>query len=122
MSQVRAALATARELHDSLPVWSRRWFALGIPDPLSARVGIDTGVVSVGTFGSSVRATYTGIGLQMNIAARVQALAEPGTTLLTSTSWHLVNDEVACEPRGEADVKGVHFPIAMYKPQPANQG
>jgi class 3 adenylate cyclase len=116
--QVLAALATARELQESLPVWSRRWYSLGITEDLRARVGISTGAVSVGTFGSSVRATYTGIGLQTNIAARVQASCEPGRILLSGTSWHLVKDVVPCVSRGEVAVKGVHFPIAMYEPGP----
>lgn len=115
--QVRATLAAATEFHASLPGWSQRWYRLGITRPLQARVGLNTGVVSVGTFGSSLRATYTGIGLQMNIAARIQSHADPGTTLLSSTSWHLVKDEVSCEPHGEVMVKGVHFPIEMYQPR-----
>jgi hypothetical protein len=36
--------------------------------------------------------------------------------LLSSTSWHLVKDVVPCAPRGEIDVKGVHYPIAVYEP------
>ena len=114
--EVLAALAAARELQRSLPEWSRRWYPLGIDQDLQARVGINTGVVSVGTFGSAVRATYTGIGLQTNIAARIQAQCSPGSVLLSKTSWHLVSDGVSCQPRGGVDVKGVHFPIAMYEP------
>ncbi|MEO6606208.1 MAG: adenylate/guanylate cyclase domain-containing protein, partial [Aeromicrobium sp.] len=105
------------ELQRSLPEWSKRWFALGIDQDLRARIGINTGVVSIGTFGSAVRATYTGIGLQTNIAARIQTECTPGSVLLSKTSWHLVSDTVACQPRGEVEVKGVHFPIAMYEPQ-----
>lgn len=52
----------------------------------------------------------------MNIAARVQAQAEPGGILLSNTSWHLVKDSIACEARGEVKVKGVHFPIELYEP------
>ena len=70
----------------------------------------------IGTFGSAVRATYTGIGLQTNIAARIQSQCPPGSVLLSKTSWHLVSDTVPCEPHGEIEVKGVHFPIAMYEP------
>lgn len=114
--QVTAAVAAARELQASLPVWSRDWYQHGIVADAQARVGINTGTVSVGTFGSAVRATYTGIGLQTNIAARVQAQAEPGGILLSNTSWHLVKDTIACEPRGEVMVKGVHFPIELYEP------
>lgn len=114
--QVSSALGAARELHASLPEWSRRWYELGIDQDLQARIGINTGVVSIGTFGSAVRATYTGIGLQTNIAARIQAACEPGSVLLSKTSWHLIADTVSCQPRGEVEVKGVHFPIAMYEP------
>lgn len=115
-AQVLSALAAARELQSSLPQWSQRWYPLGIDQDLQARIGINTGVVSVGTFGSAVRATYTGIGLQTNIAARIQARCEPGSVLLSKTSWHLIADDVSCEHRGEVEVKGVHYPIAMYEP------
>ncbi|MBO9520917.1 MAG: adenylate/guanylate cyclase domain-containing protein [Nocardioidaceae bacterium] len=114
--QVTSALAAARALQAALPEWSRRWYPLGIDHDLQARIGINTGVVSVGTFGSAVRATYTGIGLQTNIAARVQSRCPPGSVLLSNTSWHLVKDDVRCEARGEVEVKGVHFPIGMYEP------
>lgn len=113
--QVIAALDAALELQRSLPQWSRRWYPLGIDQDLQARIGINTGVVSVGTFGSAVRATYTGIGLQTNVAARIQAQCEPGSVLLSKTSWHLVSDTHRCQPRGEVEVKGVHYAIAMYE-------
>jgi class 3 adenylate cyclase len=112
--QVLSAVAAAQELQRSLPEWSQDWYQHGIVADAQARIGINTGMLSVGTFGSAVRATYTGIGLQTNIAARVQAEAEPGGILLSNTSWHLVKDEIACEPRGEVLVKGVHFPIELY--------
>ncbi|MEO6472774.1 MAG: adenylate/guanylate cyclase domain-containing protein [Aeromicrobium sp.] len=115
--QVESALRAAQELQRLLPVWSQRWYDLGIDQDLQARIGINTGVVSIGTFGSAVRATYTGIGLQTNIAARIQAQCTPGSVLLSKTSWHLISDTVPCELRGEVEVKGVHFPIAMYEPR-----
>jgi class 3 adenylate cyclase len=114
--QVHAAVAAAQELQASLPAWSAGWYQHGIVEDARARIGINTGTVSVGTFGSTVRATYTGIGIQTNIAARVQAEARPGGILLSNTSWHLVKDTIACEPRGEVMVKGVHFPIELYEP------
>jgi class 3 adenylate cyclase len=54
--------------------------------------------------------------MQTNIAARIQAHCPPGSVLLSSASWHLVKDDLACEPFGEVEVKGVHFPIAVYEP------
>lgn len=116
--QVRRALAAADAMHARLDELNTSWFLLGIERPLLVRIGINTGVLSVGTFGSDGRGTYTAIGLQMNIAARIQAECVPGRTLLSSSSWHLVKDTVECEPLGEVEVKGVHFPISIYAPKP----
>ena len=114
VDQVRQAMAAARSMHERLSQLTDDWYKLGIDHPLQVRIGINSGVLSVGTFGSDGRGTYTAIGLQMNIAARIQAEAEPGRTLLSGASWHLVKDEAAFEPLGEVTVKGVHFPIAVY--------
>ena len=115
--QVRHALAAARAMHHRLAELNQSWFHLGIEHPLNVRIGINTGMLSVGTFGSDGRATYTAIGLQMNVAARIQGQCEPGTTLLSSASWHLIKDTVDCDPLGEVTVKGVHFPISIYAPR-----
>ena len=115
--QVRRALSAASAMHARLTDLNKTWFRLGIEQPLRVRIGINTGMLSVGTFGSDGRATYTAIGLQMNVAARIQAQCEPGGILLSSASWHLVNDTVECDPLGEVTVKGVHFPISIYAPR-----
>jgi len=115
--QVRRALSAATAMHARLADLNKTWFRLGIEQPLRVRIGINTGMLSVGTFGSDGRATYTAIGLQMNVAARIQAQCEPGGTLLSSASWHLVNDTVECDSLGEVTVKGVHYPISIYAPR-----
>lgn len=115
-AQVAAAVAAACEIRTTLPELNRSWLKLGVDQELQTRIGINTGVLSVGSFGSEGRATYTGIGLQTNIAARIQAHCEPGGILLSHTSWQLVKDRVPCEPRGSVTVKGVHFPIGVYAP------
>ncbi len=114
--QVTAAIAAATELQATLPVLNQRWFKIGLDHELQTRIGINTGVSSVGTFGSEGRGTYTAIGLQINIAARIQAKCAPGAILLSQASWQLVKDTIACESRGETEVKGVHFPIKLYTP------
>jgi class 3 adenylate cyclase len=123
--QVRRALSAANAMHARLAELNQSWFRLGIEQPLRVRIGINTGMLSVGTFGSDGRATYTAIGLQMNVAARIQAQCEPGGILLSSASWHLVNDTVECDSLGEVTVKGVHYPISIYAPavtRPASVG
>jgi class 3 adenylate cyclase len=120
--QVRRALSAAHAMHARLAELNTTWFRLGIEQPLLVRIGINTGMLSVGTFGSDGRATYTAIGLQMNVAARIQAQCEPGSILLSSASWHLINDTIECEPLGEVTVKGVHFPISIYAPRSGTVG
>jgi len=115
--QVHRALSAAHTMHARLADLNKTWFRLGIEQPLQVRIGINTGMLSVGTFGSDGRATYTAIGLQMNVAARIQAHCEPGGIVLSSASWHLVNDTVECDPLGEVTVKGVHFPISIHAPR-----
>ena len=88
-----------------------KWFAEGIQTPFRIRIGINTGMASVGDFGSEGRTTYSAIGNQTNLTARIQDHCEPGKVLISHTTWALVKDEIACEDRGEITVKGIHYPM-----------
>ncbi len=112
LNAVRAAI----DLQAHMPTLNISWARLGVGAPLTMRIGINTGVLSVGTFGSEGRVTYTAIGLQTNLAARIQAHCEPGGILISDTTWHLVNDQIDCEPRGEVECKGVHYPVKVHAP------
>ena len=114
-SAVRAALA----MQDRLPFLNLQWKRLGVTQAMQMRIGIDTGVLSVGSFGSEGRMTYTAIGLHTNIAARIQSQCEPGRILLSDYSWHLIKDTVPCDPCGEVQCKGVHYPVPVYSPSPS---
>lgn len=112
LSAVRAAAA----LQAHIPALNAAWATLGVPTPLAMRIGINTGVLSVGSFGSDGRMTYTAIGLETNIAARIQSSCEPGGILMSETTWQLVNDQITCEPRGEVTCKGVRHPVRVHAP------
>jgi class 3 adenylate cyclase len=113
------AINAARAMQDRLPALNVRWQELGVAEPVQMRVGISTGVLSVGSFGSEGRVTYTAIGLHTNIAARLEAHCEPGGILMSGTTWELARDRVPCEPRGEVPCKGLREPVSAYSPQPA---
>jgi len=112
--QVLKAVAMAQAMQRHMARLNEGWRALGLGDELQVRMGINTGMLSVGSFGSQGRMTYTAIGLQTNVTNRIQAHCRPGQILLSDASWQLVRDEVRCAPRGEIDVKGVHFPVRVY--------
>jgi len=91
------------------------WFASGIEHPFRIRCGINTGSVTVGGFGSKGRREYTAIGMQVNIAARLEAACDPGQILMSHTTWSLIKDEIPCIENGPIQVKGFHRPILTYQ-------
>ena len=70
------------------------------------RAGIDTGPVLVGNVGTDLRYEYTALGDAVNVAARVQAAAEPGTVLITEGTHRLLAGQFDVEDLGEVDLKG----------------
>jgi len=84
--------------------------------PLLIRIGVNTGVASIGSFGSRRRMDYTAIGRQVNLAARLETQCKPGNVLMSHSTYALVRDEIPCELEGEIQVKGVHHPVQVYSP------
>ena len=86
-----------------------------IPVPLVVRIGISTGIVSVGSIGPLRRRDFTAIGPAVNRAARLQAHCRPGSVLLDHATWNLVRAHLRCTPRGEIRVKGVGEQLRVYE-------
>ncbi len=79
------------------------------------RVGLNTGPVVVGMVGDNLRTDYTAIGDTVNLAARMQQVAEPDTVYLSESTYHAVRDYFACEPLGPLTVKGKAEAVVAYK-------
>jgi class 3 adenylate cyclase len=108
------AVRMARDMQDKLTDLNRRWRDEGRADRLDARMGVDTGVVTVGNFGSPERMKYAALGRHVNAAARLQAECPPGRILLSHSTWLLIRDEIPCSPNGELTLKGLHKPVETY--------
>jgi len=115
--QALRAVRMAVEMQAALGPLNERWASAGIPGTLKARVGVNTGLVTVGNFGSDTRTKYTALGKQVNIAARIQSHCEPGKVLIGHPTWLLVRDEIPCLPIGELALKGLHKPMPAYEVQ-----
>src|SRR2546422_546601 len=82
---------------------------------LRARVGINTGPVVLGTVGNDLKMDYTAIGDTTNLAARLQSLAEPGTVLISETTYRLVRGFFEMRPLGPLVIRGKSERVPAYE-------
>jgi class 3 adenylate cyclase/predicted ATPase len=84
-------------------------------EPLSVRIGIATGLVVVGNLGSRGRLReHTVVGDTPSLAARLQALAEPGTVVVAASTRRLLGDLFRLRDLGLQKVKGIAEPITAW--------
>ena len=79
------------------------------------RAGINSGPVMVGNIGSDLRYEYTALGDAVNVAARMQTSAEPGTIVITEMTRRLTGDTFEVEDLGAIEVKGKAEPIHAFR-------
>ena len=110
-----ACLGMASEMQKKMKTLREKWWNQGIQFPFEIRCGIHTGMANVGNYGSEGFMEYSAIGLNTNLASRLEKACTPGEIYLSHTSWALVNDEIPCEEVGTIEVKGFHYPIQTYR-------
>jgi len=99
----RAALSIQR----ALAAVNRKNTETGKP-ALNARIGIETGAVVIDAAGEIY-------GDAPNVAARVQALAEPGTVVVTARVQRQIAGLFVAEERGSHELKGVPEPVTLFR-------
>ena len=107
---VRAALAVQRALAE----FDARNEGGRAPE-LSARVGLDSGLVVVEPTGEV-------FGEAPNIAARMQAFAEPGTIVVTENVHRQIAGLFVAEDKGAHELQGVAEPVTRYRVVRASGG
>jgi adenylate cyclase len=91
------------------------WKKNGVANGLRVRMGIATGYCTVGNFGSDQRLDYTVLGSPVNLAARLQGLAEPKGILLDQNTLSLVETHVKVKSKGEFIPRGFVRPVKYFE-------
>ncbi len=109
----RAVLAGLRMLEHIQPLRERLQAERGLD--FNIRVGLNTGLAVVGSIGAGGAAEYTAMGDAVNVAARMEQTARPGTLQVTLDTYRHVRDAVESNPIGPVLVKGKAEPVLAYR-------
>ena len=113
MAAVRIHETVARYEHDLHDGASARF---------RVRVGINSGEVVVAERGEGLDFQYTAFGEAAHLAARLEALAAPGKTLISGSTHRLVEGQVLAEPRGSIEVRGLTRKIEVFELRGVRRG
>ncbi len=105
---VRAGLAILEEARNYAQEIEARW---GVAE-FDVRVGIDTGLVIIG--GES-EAENTVAGATVNLAARLESAAQPGTVLISHNTYQHVRGVFDLQPLQPVQAKGFAEPVPVYQ-------
>jgi adenylate cyclase len=115
---VRAALRCQKRLVELQESFERPVSDGGIGHSVHTRMGLHTGQVNVGNFGSDKRLDYTALGDGMNLASRLEGSnKEFGTyCLISQTTYRKLHGAFPARELGRISVVGRHEPVTVYEP------
>ncbi len=113
--QAWSAVAAAAQMRDRVREVAARIRGRGIPADLQIRVGINAGYCTVGVFGSDVLRAYKVVGFAVNMAARLQSEAAPGSILCGYRTYALVKDRIRAVQLEPLQLKGSARPVEAWE-------
>jgi adenylate cyclase len=86
----------------------------GRPDWPRFRAGVNTGTAVVGNVGTDEQRSFAAIGDTINVAARLQAVAEPGQVVVSAATSNALSEEHELRGLGPRELKGKDQPVDAY--------
>lgn len=111
------AMNAGLEMAEALKKMNVEWTAMGFPQ-ISIGMGLNTGIVNVGNFGTSKRFDYTVVGKNVNLASRLESLNKYyGTSFLISQNTkNMAGGKFYSRFVDIVRVKGMDEPVKIFEP------
>lgn len=110
------ACEAAWDSQQALRVLRYRWERDGLP-PFHARIGVNTGTMTVGNIGSSNRMNYTVMGDPVNLGSRLEGVCKIYgiETAIGQTTWAAAGERFEGRPVDCVEVKGQSQAVVFYE-------
>ncbi|MFF3443851.1 adenylate/guanylate cyclase domain-containing protein [Streptosporangium sp. NPDC002721] len=105
LAAVRAGLAMQEAAEE---------IAAGMPGYPRFRIGINTGEALVGNIGSPELRGFNAMGDCVNVAARLEGIADPGSVVIGQTTLDLIGPRAETRSLGWLNLKGREQPVHAY--------
>ncbi|MDI2077389.1 MULTISPECIES: AAA family ATPase [Bradyrhizobium] len=117
------AIQACLDLQEAIGVLNERYALPSSAGLLQIRAAVHTGLVIAGDIRSETAMEQMGIvGEAANVAARLQNLANPGSTIISQETYDLVGASFDCRYVGSKLVKGIDRPINIFEVHAAEMG
>ncbi|MDQ3662007.1 MAG: response regulator [Actinomycetota bacterium] len=108
------ALGAAYVMHAAQEELNAAWTLRGLP-PFDLGIALSTGEVAAALLGSDERLEYTVVGDSVNLAQRLQQLANGGQIVLSAPTVSALKEPIEAEDLGPVQVKGRNAKIAAHR-------
>ena len=108
----RQAVACAVSMQIAMVEFNARHEEAGMP-PVFMGIGINTGLVTAGRFGSQLYSVFTVVGDEVNLASRIEAVSLRGQVLVSDSTYERCRGYLAAEKPTTVYVKGKSLAIGI---------
>ncbi len=108
------ALRATLSMRERLEAFNRRWIDK-LQEPLTLHIGINSGTVIAGNVGNDLRMSYTVMGDTVNVASRLEGVAQRGQIFVSQNTYRLTHGAFTFRALDPVRVKGKRDLLTVYE-------